>query len=491
MSIAAPEPGPSSVDGQRRMPEESEIEVSRPAPLTAPDQITPVPPAPVAQAGSSAVEARDHHVWPAAVAVTLVASVIAWVRTPTAIAGWLYAEDGRSFIGDWLGTNEPIRGDLSLLWMPYAGYQHLIPRLASGLVTALVPAAGWALAVNAIACLVVGSVAGLVFVFSRDVISFLPSRLVLAMLTVMTPMAGLEALGNLANLHWFLLYLTPWLLLATPRGAVGTWAMAAVAFMSVATEPQCAIFLPLAIWRIVTVRRTRPVVLCWLLGVVAQVITAIDAPRAIGSDVPPIASTIEGYVLNVGMTLGTTHPPLLGAVLVRLGWWVGCVGVAAILAVAAVGILKGSLPAKVAIAALIYGSVVSWTASFVLGRNPSFFYSEMNVIELGTPLLARWGTAASMLLAATIPVTVAVMVQRYPRWRPAWLALLAVLVLAVTANLIAHPGLAGQTWQNEVDAARVTCAATPGGEVELPTPPDPSAGDPAWRVDVPCSRLTG
>jgi hypothetical protein len=71
------------------------------------------------------------------------------------------------------------------------------------------------------------------------------------------------------------------------------------------------------------------------------------------------------------------------------------------------------------------------------------------------------------------------------------LALLAVLVLAVTANLIAHPGLAGQTWQNEVDAARVTCATTPGGEVELPTPPDPSPGDPAWRVDVPCSRLTG
>ena len=408
---------------------------------------------------------------------------------PTAIGGWLYAEDGRSFIGDWLGTNEPIKGDLSLLWMPYAGYQHLIPRLASGVITALVPPAGWALAVNAIACLVVGSVAGLVFVFSRDVISFLPSRLVLGMLAVMAPMAGLEALGNLANLHWFLLYLTPWLLLATPRSTAGTWAMAAVAFLAVATEPQCAIFLPLAIWRIVTVPRTRPVMACWLLGVVAQVVTAIDAPRAIGTAVPPIASTIEGYVLNVGMTLGTTHLPLLGAVLVRVGWWVGFVGVAAVLAVAVVGIVKGSPTAKVAIAALIYGSVVSWTASFVLGRNPAFFYSEMDAIALGTPLLARWGTAASMLLGATIPVTVAVMVQRYPRWRAAWLALLAVLVLTLTASLIAHPSRAGHTWQDEVDAAISTCAATPDGEVELPTPPDASPGDPGWRVGVPCSRL--
>ena len=144
--------------------------------------------------------------------------------------------------------------------MPYAGYQHLIPRLASGLVIALVPPAGWALAINAIACLVVGTVAGLIYVFSRDVISFRPARVVLGLLAVMTPMAGLEALGNIANLHWFLLYLTPWLLLATPRSTLGAALMAVVAFVSVATEPQCAIFLPLAIWRFVASPRTRPVI---------------------------------------------------------------------------------------------------------------------------------------------------------------------------------------------------------------------------------------
>src|SRR6476469_10199152 len=110
----------------------------------------------------------DHRAWPGALAVGAVGAIVACIRMPTAVAGWLYAEDGRTFIGDWLGTNEPIKGDLSLLWMPYAGYQHLIPRLASGVITALVPPAGWALAVNAIACMVVGSVAGLVFVFSRD-----------------------------------------------------------------------------------------------------------------------------------------------------------------------------------------------------------------------------------------------------------------------------------------------------------------------------------
>jgi hypothetical protein len=179
-------------------------------------------------------------------------------------------------------------------------------------------------------------------------------------------------------------------------------------------------------------------------------------------------------------------------VLVRIGWWIGFVGVAAILAVAAVGIVKGSPMAKVAIGALLYGSVVSWTASFVLGRNPAFFYSEMDVVQLGSPLLARWGTAASMLLAATIPITVAVMVQRYPRWRLAWLALLAVLALALILNLVvARPDRESQTWQREVDDAITTCASMPGGEVELPTPPESSPGDPGWRVDLSCSRLTG
>jgi hypothetical protein len=136
--------------------------------------------------------------------------------------------------------------------------------------------------------------------------------------------------------------------------------------------------------------------------------------------------------------------------------------------------------------------VVSWSASFVLGRNPAFFYSEMDVVQLGSPLLVRWGTAASMLLAATIPVTVAVMVQRYPRWRVAWLTLLGVLSLALILNLVvARPDRESRTWQNEVDDATRTCASIPSGEIELPTPPDASPGDPGWRVDLSCSRLTG
>lgn len=81
-------------------------------------------------------------------------------------------------------------------------------------------------------------------------------------------------------------------------------------------------------------------------------------------------------MLNVGMTLGTWRPGWLGRVLTGPGWWPGFLGVAAIPVVAGIGIACGAVRARVALIALLYGSLVSWTASFVLGSNPAFFYPE-------------------------------------------------------------------------------------------------------------------
>lgn len=421
------------------------------------------------------------------------AAGLAWVRMPTQVAGWLYAEDGRLFVGDWVRAESA--DDLSVLWTPYAGYQHLIPRVASLLVTEVLPVAWWATAVNVVSCLVVGGVAGVVFVCSRDVIIDLPSRVVVALITVMAPIAAVEALGNLANLHHFLLYLTPWLLLATPRSSWGTVGLVAVALLSTTTEPQCALFLPLLIWRVIQLRGlparqvgpTVAIMAAWCIGVAAQVLSTVIAPRAVGAQWPPVASVVEGYVLNAGMTLGTVHQPFLGTVFLRTGWWVGFLGVAAILAVAVLGFVKGGKQERAVIAALLYGSAATWTASFVLGGNPAFFYSEMTTQELGWPLLTRWGTAASMLLAATIPVTVAVMIRRYPHRRWAWTGLLCLMVVVFAADLVAgaaNPALGG-SWGSEVEQARATCASTPNGTVELSNPP---AQD--WVVSIPCSLIT-
>jgi hypothetical protein len=418
------------------------------------------------------------------VAVAVVAAVVAWLRRPAATRGQLYAEDGRTFVGDWF-----THGSIALLREPYAGYQHLLPRLISGAVVWLVPVGGWAVAVNLIVCAGLGAAAGLIYLVSRDVVEFRPSRLVLALIVVIVPIAGQEVMGNLANLHWFLLYLMVWVLLAVPRSPATAWGLAVVAVACAATEPQTAVFLPLALWALIRDRRVWPVTLGWTLGVVAQVVTTIVSPRAVATEWPPVASTVQGYVLNAGMTLGSWRPGWLGRVLTGAGWWPGFLGVALILALAVAGVVLGAPPARVAILALIYGSVVSWTASFVLGGNPAFFYSEYTADQLALPLLVRWGAAASMMLAATIPVAVGVLVQRFPSaGTPAGIglgAVMTVMVLGGVAGQAQAPPL-DRDWGSTVAEARAACAADPGGRVELTTPPGPD-----WAVPVPCRLISG
>ena len=416
---------------------------------------------------------------PVAGLVGLVALIIAWFRIPDDVTGQLYAEDGRTFFGDWL-----THGGWSLLIEPYAGYQHLIPRLSSLLIMTTLPVTWWAVATNLLACLLVAIAAALVFVYSRDVVTFWPSRVALGLLTVLTPIVGFEALGNLANLHWFLLYLCVWVLLATPRSTAGAIAMGVVALLCTATEPQCAIFLPLVIWRIIQSRRTWPVMAGWLIGFAGQVATTLIAPRGVATQYPPVLSTIEGYVLNVGMTLGSNNPRMLGRVLLHLSWWPGFIWIAAILAFAGFGVWKGSVTARIALVALLYGSVVSWTASFVLGSNPDFFYSEQIPAQLAVPNLIRWGTAAALMLVATIPVTVGIIAHRYPTWRRAGAGLLAGLLAIMVVNLIWIRPAIPPSWWTTVEQAQLQCPTTPDGTVKVVTPPGPD-----WAVGVPCSML--
>lgn len=419
---------------------------------------------------------------PIALAVALLGAVIAWLRMPVATRGQLYAEDGRTFVGDWF-----THGGIALLREPYAGYQHLLPRLVSGAVVWLVPVSGWAVAVNLVVCTLLGAAAGLVYLISRDVVEFRPARIALGLILVLVPIAGQEAIGNLANLHWFLLYLTVWVLLATPRSTAGTWGLAVVALACTATEPQTAIFLPLALWAVLRERRVWPVTVAWALGVTVQVVTTLNAPREVAAGWPPVASTVQGYVLNVGMTLGTWRPGWLGRVLTGLGWWPGYLWVTLLLAIAVVGIVLGRVPARVANLALVYGSLASWTASFVLGGKIDFFYSEYTADQLALPELVRWGTTASMFLIAAIPVTLGVLVQRRPALGSA-----ATVGLGVLATVMLLGGVAGQLQERPVDRdwsaavadARAACAADPGGRVRLATPPGAD-----WTVPVPCGLI--
>lgn len=405
--------------------------------------------------------------------IGLLAAVAAWFRVPPALHDNLYAEDGVVFVGSWAW-----HGPVSLFWEPYGGYQHLLPRFAAWLVVNVFPVASWGYAVTALACVLVGVVAAAVYGFSADLVAFWPARVILGLLVVLVPVADVEPLGNLANLHWFMLMLMPWALLARPRTRWGIAVVVVAVLVATLTEPTCIIFAPLAVWRFVSARRERVVVVAWAVGVAAQVVTTMIAPRPRIPGRPPWMSLILGYVRDVGMSMVTTDPRRLGLAINAVGWWTGFAWVLGLLALAAVGAWFARRDVRVLLAALVLGSVASWSAAFIANNAPSYYFSFLTDSQLLVLPLSRWATAASAMLAATVPVAVSALVERFPRLRPAGWGVLVLMTAVLLVNLPPRSSQEYDTWSSQVDHGTGTCQAT--GDIKIHAVPD------NWRFSIPC-----
>ncbi len=407
--------------------------------------------------------------------IGLVAAVAAYLRVPPGLRDNLYAEDGVLFVGDWAW-----RAHLGLLWEPYAGYQHLLPRLGSGLVVATMPVASWGYAVTAVACLLVGAVAAAVFAFSAGLVSFWPARVLLALIVVLIPIAGVEALGNLANLHWFVLILVPWALLTEPRARWGVGAVAVTVLLATLTEPMCIIFAPLALWRFITAPRRRAVMLAWAVGVAAQVVTTLLSPRPRTPGRPPWMSVILGYVRDVGMSMVTSRPRPLGLAITGVGWWIGVAWVLGLLTFAAIAARFADRHVRVLLAALVLGSIASWSAAFITNNAAAFYFSVLPASEILTAPLLRWATAASAMLAATVPIAVSVLVARFPRLRPAGWAVLGVMLAVMLVNAVPREAREFGTWSSQIDEDIIACRST-AVDMQVFTAPD------NWVLGIPCA----
>jgi len=335
-----------------------------------------------------------------------------------------------------------------------------------------------------ISCLLAGGVAALVFLFSRDVIDTWVSRLGLAAVTVLIPLAAQEPVGNLANLHWYLLFLTPWLLLATPRSTAGAWAMAVLALAIGLTEFQALIFTPIALWRLFRSPRARLVMLGFGIGVGAQALTYLLVPRERVGGQPPLLSTIYGYLANVSLSVDFGSAQRTGAVLVRLGWWAAAASLLAFLVVGAFAFVYGRSAVRVMLVVLLLGSALSWGLSFVFNNAPSLYYSLMDDDQLRNIRLIRWGTAASMMLASVVPLAAGVLTLRFPRWQ--WVGIVGTVVLLGGMSfgfISADYPRDGVGWTTEVDRAQVSCAVPGAGEQNLPTAPE------GWTVVLDCAEV--
>jgi hypothetical protein len=244
----------------------------------------------------------------------ILAAGVVFFRQPSKARDVLWAEDGGIFLQQALHSGGPE------LLTPYEGYVHVLPRAAAALTVAVVPPAGYALAMNALSCLAVGLIAAMVFHCVKQLDDRLHIRFAFASIPVLIGAGPLETTGNVANLHWYLLFLTPWLLMKRAGGPSDAVLLFIVASLTALTEVLSGLFVPLMVLKLRD-RAYWPARIGLTLGLAYQLMTTITSPRTQNTAEPlGFGSVVTGWFVNGGGTIVYGTGPQLGAVVVNFGW---------------------------------------------------------------------------------------------------------------------------------------------------------------------------
>lgn len=416
----------------------------------------------------------------ATVAVGVFVAVVAFLRLSPVARATIWAEDGAVFIAR---AAEPA---LLTRWIftPYDGYTHALPQLIGIVAWNFVPISFIAIAVTAACCAVVGAVAAGVFSLTARWGLNIPGRLFLAAITVLVPDLTFEVLGNLANLHWFLLWLTPFVLLTRPRTWGGAVGLGVLVFAIATSEIQSFVFAPLLLWHLRD-RLRWPMVAGMLAAGVLQGMAVLGGSRDRGSR-PSLSSIIDGYFLQVPLTGFAGTGQGASALVAHSGW---LIAYAAAVPFAICGLwYAGRSRRRAAVVALFVGaSGVLWIAGFAINYDDSWNYAHMDPGALAAGIAQlRYAVVPTMFLFALIGLAVGG--DRAPRHRLSPAASGALIVAACTliasfhvANGASRPG--GPTWAHGIQAARVTCQDPAITRAEVPIAPAP------WTVGLSCDLL--
>ncbi|WP_298992137.1 hypothetical protein [uncultured Pseudokineococcus sp.] len=413
----------------------------------------------------------------------VLAGAVSRLRLSPAEARTIWAEDGGRFLSAQLAD-----GFWASLAEPYAGYMHLAPRLGAAVADAF-PLA-WAESVlAACASAVVGLCAVATGLLSRG---HLPSRAVRALLAaavVLLPVAGFEAVGNVANSHWYLMAASFWALAARPSRTGEVVLAAAVVVLAAASDPLTVILAPLVVVRLLLLRRARDhvVTLAFTGGTAAQLAVVLGTDRG---DAPPPApvDVLSAYVVRVPVELvlgpGRAESLLTGD---GAGRAAALAVTAVVLAVAAVAAAAGPwrlrwialAGALASLAFFVVPVTVSWAPALSVALGP----------QLDLASVSRYSVVPQLLLLVLVAAGLQALVDLAPS--PAALGAAAVVVLLLAASAVSgyRPGWdvrEGPSWDVGLAAARQLCEDDPArASADVPIAPDPER----WRAVVPCARL--
>jgi hypothetical protein len=219
----------------------------------------------------------------------------------------IWAEDGRQFYEGTLHHNF-----LDLLFTPYNGYLHFVPRVLIEVVRVF-PLAWTAVVIATMGALMTTACALLVFRASRRHLHSPALRIAVAVPVALPYVGQLELANNFACLHFLLLYVAFWMVIWNPVHRRLQILAAVVLFCTMGSDPVAGVFLPLAFLRWRTLRGWRG----WLplaamgVGMLYQAVGIVfrDAlhSRGISPHYDPIWA-VRQYIQTVaGQGLYTDH----------------------------------------------------------------------------------------------------------------------------------------------------------------------------------------
>lgn len=394
--------------------------------------------------------------WMLNAVIVVAGASVAFGRMPWDAQRTIWAEDGGIFLNDALNGS-----GWAGIFSPYEGYLHIVPRLGANLVASFVPVQGYGIAMNYASCLVVSLVALCVFYLSKSVVGNTLIRVCLASLVIFVAPGPLETLANFANVHWYLLWLTPWLLMAQAQSRAGRFGLFALSLLVSLTEILSLLFVPLFLYDL----RNRSK---WfartglLLGLLSQVLTTLSFPRSPSSGYPVnLLSVLEGWFLNSSSALMFGNSVTIAGLIQAYGPLPIVCAAIPFLVVFIFIMWKGNSVHRLVAAVMVLASFGTWAATQVVNPQSFFDYSTFTNADWDRFFLSRYSTAPSTFLLALLPLAAAVLA---PLSRAAAAAILGgFLVLQLVfffPTVVARTG--GPVWSDGVNAGRAACQQDPG-----------------------------
>lgn len=409
--------------------------------------------------------------------VFAVVTIATWLRVSPADQDVVWAEDGVVFLAEQLDL-----GTWGALFHPYAGYQHLLPRIFAAGIAELVPLEYYNRAVFAACAVFAGLVAAGVFRLTRGVLRWLPARFFMALVTVVVPLLSLEIIGNLADLHTYCLWLVAWIAVAKVQTRSEGLFWAVVMVIACLTEVQSMLLLPILLVRLIW-DRSFPfvaVVAGALVGVGGQIVTWIGFPRPVPSDAVITAwDVVVGWLVNAVLPIWNGASESNMVLLSQHGVGLGFIALIPFALAALIVLLLGRGTERFALAVMLFVSAGTFGGSIMLNPVETFQYGSYSGDEwLSVPVNLRYGAAAALFVLATIPFAASVLVTRFSPKAPivsrslAWAGMLATFVfVGLQGQEVGSAKIATELWEPQVRSASEQCEINPDGAAEFEAAP--------------------